>query len=97
MENISRNQTPNIIKVLTKYILMFKSHKKNITKLKSYIKFTAQKNCQKRNVLIEFLDVSSREILYCVFVKAARSTNAKLLHEMRACRELLTYYLRWLH
>ena len=28
MENISRNQTPNIIKVLTKYIVMFKSHKK---------------------------------------------------------------------
>jgi len=70
---------------------------KNITKLKSYIKFTPPKNFQKSNVLIEFLEVSGREILYCVFVKAALSTNATLLPEMRAYRELLTYYLGWLY
>lgn len=50
MENIGRNQTPNIIKVLTKYMLLFKSHKK-YDKIKKLYKIYCLKKLPKKESL----------------------------------------------
>ena len=55
------------------------------------LKDTSQKNCIKRNVLVEFLKFP--ENLYLELVEAAHSINVVLPPEMHACPVFLASYL----
>ena len=57
------------------------------------LKFTSQKNCLKRNVLVEFLKFPENS--YLEVVKAAHSINVALPPEIHACPVFLASYL-WL-